>query len=866
MIWNPDHPAVFVEPAPDGLTVSLVRHDGYPYQEDWDEASDWAGLFAIANRYLALVNTRLQLPPAWLEDLREDGPISGRPPGSLHWLRDRNDPRHSFSAQRQAGLDDASRPETGPVLDRAAVLLAGLFSPPKGSQLPQPLYGGQGLRILVHMGPPQADALTVRITGVHSTLPSPQTAMIDPDMIPRLVDLTRATFDISDEVGIVDVGVRLPDEKAFPIVFAKTAPPSRYPSGDNPYEVTSFLLVMRVKPGGGELEPIARRPLIAFADADVFVQDPVSRGGARNFTRLRPSRSWLTLDPERVNVQLGNLPPGAPGFVRLVDPDPNTPPQPDFQVLNCRLVDPPASEANPKEVPPSVHDHVRTNTFAAVNAFHHTSELFKRMRQYGLPPATYFKFVTRPIDVRYRAGIFPGAGDGRTVNAQVRWTLKPDGGPGTIEVRFALGDLQSAVGRLPANLASAVERSPLGVASDPRWCWHEYCHVLLTAASGDLELGFAHSAGDAIAAILCDPDSELANDRLGALANDGPWRGVTFPWVLIPRRHDRSVYDGWGWTGPMNRREIYFVDPKLSDKRGYWTEQILSSSLFRLYRAIGGDSESSAGGLPVPAKPERRNAADYAVYLVMRAIEMLGPVAVTPATTPQVFMEAMRDADHTTTTTPGPGGYVGGTVNKVIQWAFERQGLYATPVRNSPVSGKDECATVDLHIKDLRPTPDGPYSPVDLLGRLWHAAPDSLWVRPSFWPWVRTKRIRVRVRNRGVDSAPGTRVEVWYAPVTAAGAIPAFPDPAWWKPLGSDTGTVPGQADGDPGHKTFGPFTWTPPAGPPRDYAILAAASCNADPSNIDPATGYPCASVAGPVNLLVACDNNLGLIRVTIP
>ena len=94
--WNPDHPAVFVEPAPDAPHISLVRHDGYPYQEDWDEGgTDWAGLFDIANRYLTLVDTRLKLPQAWLDDLREEPSSGARPPVSLHWLRDQGDPRHS---------------------------------------------------------------------------------------------------------------------------------------------------------------------------------------------------------------------------------------------------------------------------------------------------------------------------------------------------------------------------------------------------------------------------------------------------------------------------------------------------------------------------------------------------------------------------------------------------------------------------------------------------------------------------------------------------------------------------------------------------------------------------------------------------
>ena len=274
------------------------------------------------------------------------------------------------------------------------------------------------------------------------------------------------------------------------------------------------------------------------------------------------------------------------------------------------------------------------------------------MKAYGLPPAGYFRFAKRPIDVRYRAGIIPGYGDGRTVNAQVRWTVRPNPEvptipTGEIEIRFALGDLESAVGRLPANLPSAVERSPLGLASDPRWCWHEYCHVLLAAAVGDLEFRFAHSAGDAIAAIVSDPDSELAYDRSGALSNDGPWRGVTFPWVFIPRRHDRRVQDGWGWTGPMNRPEVYFVVPGLSDKRGYWTEQILSSALFRLYRAIGGDSEIlGGGGLRKAAKTERGRAADYVVYLIMRAIESLGAASVTPSTTAGRFRGYHEEGGH----------------------------------------------------------------------------------------------------------------------------------------------------------------------------------------------------------------------------
>jgi hypothetical protein len=148
MPWNPFHPAVFVAPHPHAVRISLVRHDGYPYEEDWNEgATGWSGLFDIANRYVALVNSRLKLPSQWLDTLQEQPPTGPPLTVWLHWLRDQ-DARHSYWVMRQAGLDAPSRPRNGPVRDRAAVLLAGLYQELKK----RPLYGGQGLRIIVQTG------------------------------------------------------------------------------------------------------------------------------------------------------------------------------------------------------------------------------------------------------------------------------------------------------------------------------------------------------------------------------------------------------------------------------------------------------------------------------------------------------------------------------------------------------------------------------------------------------------------------------------------------------------------------------------------------------------------------------------------
>ena len=154
--------------------------------------------------------------------------------------------------------------------------------PPFGEALqPWILYGGQGLRIILQTGPPQAGVQKVRITGVTSTLPPPKTSRIGSETLSALSALIELVFGLAENVGVVDVGIRLPEESEAPIIFAKTAPPEGYPSDDYSYNGTSYQLVMRVNLNvRGGLEPIAQRPLIAFADADVFVQDPVSKFGA----------------------------------------------------------------------------------------------------------------------------------------------------------------------------------------------------------------------------------------------------------------------------------------------------------------------------------------------------------------------------------------------------------------------------------------------------------------------------------------------------------------------------------------------------------------------------------------------------------
>jgi hypothetical protein len=786
----------------------------------------------------------------------------------LRWLHGRDDPRDSYWSVRYANLDGVAKPGKRRVLDRSAVLVAGLCYPSKDKKDGLfRLYGGQGLRIVAHLGAAKSGRAPVRITGAWSTLPEWPARGLPLQSLLRKVGVARLAKRIAGELPrafglgrghtVVELGLPLPPTRAgrsLPqVLLAKTAPDPKMRGRED-----SYALVARFAFPGFALEPLRKRPLVASqADAMLYTQDPVSRNGVARLAALRPNRAGRFLDPERIRVDLGHLPAGtAPGFVQLRDSSAD----PDLQVLNCTLVDDPLPATAPMEVPATTSDSVRSNRFAAVNAFHHTSDLFARMRRYGLLPTEYFAQVERPLDVRYRAAIRPGAGDGRVVNAQVRWILRP-GLPtkGIVELCFALGDLQSATGRLPSNLPSAAERSPLGVAADPRWCWHEFGHVLSAAACGALELDFAHSVGDALAAIVSDPDSRLAWKADGTAANAGAWRGVTFPWIQVPRRHDRDVQRGWGWTGIMNSRDRYFAEEGGLLARGYWTEQILSSALFRLYRAIGGDCEPPTLGGTLPgAVDARRDASDYTVYLIMRALKLLGAAAVTPATGPMSLVNALIMADEATEGALNAGSIVGGSARKVVRWAFEQQGLLGVPVPNSRVCGPETDAAVDLHIEDQRAKPDGPYSPASLLGDRWLAASGVIQVRPA---GAGRKRIKVRVDNRGRRKASGVTVEVRVAPLDAAGGIPPYPDSAW-QSLGTLAMEVPAATGAAPGEARSGGFPWAPA---PGDYAILASATCEADRSNLDPALDLPCARVPGPTRTLVACDNNLGLRVITV-
>src|SRR5262249_41651862 len=157
-------------------------------------------------------------------------------------------------------------------------------------------------------------------------------------------------------------------------------------------------------------------------------------------------------------------------------------------------------------------------------------------------------------------------------------------------------------------------------------------------------------------------------------------------------------------------------------------------------------------------------------------IRLMSPALLAPLETPDQFVTALVNADEgTLPALTGPlQGRVGGWAHKVVRWAFEAQGLYATTDPLAVVDEPGQPPDPEVFIDDLRPNsegnyPRGGYMPVSLdwqpvpdpnpanppLPPLWHAAPDAIQV-------VGDTVTVVKVRTRGPSPASQVSVEVWW--------------------------------------------------------------------------------------------------------
>ena len=428
------------------------------------------------------------------------------------------------------------------------------------------------------------------------------------------------------------------------------------------------------------------RPMAASVNGLVFLHDPVSESGNN---ANGPAATTATLNAFRDDVVIPNLNAPSGGVQSLIG----------SRVALSEQEAP--TVAAPTQPTGNDFDYeVRTNNFSAVNAYYHTERFFALVAGMGFPNS-YWGGTVFPVPVDHR-------GLGGAINAHCVGNAT-----GITHLCYALADTGDTA-------------NPIGIATDWKVHLHEMGgHGILYPHVGGPNFGFSHSAGDSMAVILVDPES-VAPDRF-----------LLAPFVpAVARRHDRPVAS-WGWDGP-------------NDVGGYSSEQVLSTTLFRAYRSIGGDSADIG---------RRRFAARYMAYLILRTVANL-----TPATNPshaRPFANSMIAVDALNWTTEG---LYGGAYGKVIRWAFEQQGLRF----DTPFPAKGTVATVapppavDVYIDDGR-AGEYPYQPVH-----WNTT--TIWNRRRRMGALRTRRPssgrRTTRTSRSRTAEPRRRTTLSYAAST----------------------------------------------------------------------------------------------------
>jgi hypothetical protein len=253
----------------------------------------------------------------------------------------------------------------------------------------------------------------------------------------------------------------------------------------------------------------------------------------------------------------------------------------------------------------------------------------------------------------------------------------------------------------------------------------------------------------------------------------------------------------WGWGQGMDQG----TDGKLGS--GYFSEQILSTTMFRAYRSIGGDA----------ANIHRREfAARFMVFLMLEAIAQLHPISNPKS--PAEFLNALLIADAADWTTEGA---FGGAYGKVLHWAFEKQNLHngARP-------------SVDVYIDDGR-AGEYQYEPVYWASTaIWNRRkPDGLsgHQEPALG---RTNYAYVKIKNRGTSAARNVIVRGYRCKPSAGGVWPHD-----LRPLATPLHAAGTLRPNNKQEKTVGPFEWTPAADGWGHDGLVMIVSADGDPSNV---------------------------------
>ena len=509
------------------------------------------------------------------------------------------------------------------------------------------------------------------------------------------------------------------------------------------------------------------RPFGDYVTAKVFTRDPITKGSG-----VLPSGTTASLNGQRDNVTLDNLnPPGATQALQGTH-------------VSLSDVEAPAIAAPTEGMPFDFTYDARTNNFAAVNAYYHSDQLFQLILDMGFG-AGYFNGTVFPVPCDARGLNEPNLTE--TIAAKKLWPINAHclgNATGITSVDYALGDVSDTV--IPIT-APQITADHLGIACDGRVALHElgghgvlYCHV------GGANFGFSHSAGDSVAVILNDPGT-AAPDRFESF----PFTFSSFP-VASRRFHNRTPASGWGWSGSIALNPFDFA----LDNGGYNNEQILSTTLFRLYRSMGGDLADIN---------MQRFAARFAVYLIFHAIGTL-----THATNPSTalgFEQALENVDALDWSSLNPlETHAGGAYMKVIRWAFEQQGLFQLAGTPAPNNSPGSPPAVDVYIDDGR---HGEYdyqpnhwSCTDIWNRLTIGDGGGVHEDPVTG---QTNYAYVRIKNRGFQSATSIAVKAFHC-FPGVGLV----YPTDWMPMDTPQLSAPDLAANNSLGEIVGPFNWVP--------------------------------------------------------
>jgi hypothetical protein len=541
------------------------------------------------------------------------------------------------------------------------------------------------------------------------------------------------------------------------------------------------------------LSVLLLRPFVDSVTGLVFQADPITLAGGP-----LPNAGNPALNPVRSSVALAGLAAPANGTQALSGNN-----------VTLSEIETPVVTAPQLNTGMSFDFDARTNDFAAVNAYYNCDRFYRLLEELGFGLATYLPGTTFPSPVDHRGHVDPNDPQGNEINAHC---VGNAGGTGIGYTSFALADLGDLT-------------NPIGLACDSRVSMHElFGHGVLFNHVASANFGFSHSAGDSFAAILNDPGSQA------------PDRFLTFPWIAAAgRRHDRAVAAGFGWSGNI---ALHPFDPTL-DKKGYNNEQILSTTMFRIYQSIGGDSADIA---------MRDFAARMTCHVMLKAIFTL-----TPATNPQhaeLFADALMTADKADWVSEGLSG---GAYCKVIRWAFEKQGMYQPAGTPQPNNQAGAPPPVDVYIEDGR-------------GGEYQFQPNH-WSCQAIWnrrqndggaiheePLVGvTNYAYVKVKNRGTQTATNVTVRAFHCR-PSAGLV--YPDD--WQPMMTAQLAASNVPPNSTAEIQVGPFEWVPSQiGHECMFMVVSAPS---DLSNIDNFTANDLMEEWR----LVPNDNNIGQRNVS--